>query len=147
MFFFYLILVIQEKRYKRLSYWCPDFHTCHILTEDQWLCFILQNVLQENLISAFPCKLHSSFPPTRRFLTLSRPTSSRNWAVSHTWLWLCPPWPASRRLSILLRRMHMHGLRLFSKNMVLCVAEGIRHSFFIKSILVLFQFQFYFYFS
>ena len=41
------------------------------------LCFILQNVSQQNLISVSPCKLHSSLPPTQRFLALSRPISSR----------------------------------------------------------------------
>ena len=41
------------------------------------LCFILQNVSQQNLISVSPCKLHSSIPPSRRFLALSRPISSR----------------------------------------------------------------------
>ena len=53
-FFFYLILVIQEKWYKqeKLNYWRQDFFSLSYLTEDQWLCFILQKISQQNLVTA-----------------------------------------------------------------------------------------------
>ena len=58
-FFFYLILVVQEKWYKqeKLSFWCRDFFSSYLNRGSMTRCSILQNISQQNLVPASPCKL------------------------------------------------------------------------------------------